>query len=312
MSVFHSKISVKQDQYIENRDQMIELIVKLNTHLKESRYQGKEKHIEKARLSGKLTARERVELLLDRDSFFLELMPLIGLEGEGFGPGGTTVSGLGLVCGRLCMINANVGTNKGGAIDKATLQKTIRISQIEISKRSKKGLTTISVVFGNSTAGGAYVPGMSDYAIFVKNNANVFLAGPPLVKMATGEIVDEETLGGAEMHSKISGVSDYLTEDEYDALRLAREIIMTLPEEKINFLPEFPVKEPLYNPEEILTVVPANIKIPFDSREIIARIVDGSEFTEFKPDYGPTLVCAFSKIGGYPVGIISNNGVIFS
>lgn len=346
MSIIKSNIRVGLSQYEENRVKMSELIDQLQKNLAKSRYQGKEKHIEKAKKAGKMTARERVELLLDQDSFFLELLPLIGLDGDGFGPGGTTVSGIGLVEGRLCMINANVGTNKGGAIDKATLQKTTRISEIaadnglpvinlvessganlpeqeqifnyggaifrEITRRSKKGLTTISVVFGNSTAGGAYVPGVSDYSIFVKGNAKVFLAGPPLVKMATNEIVDEESLGGAEMHSRVSGVSDYLAEDEYHALRLAREIMRTLPNSKNHFIPEEPIAKPLYLEEEILSIVPADIRKPFDSRELIARIIDGSDFSEFKPDYGSTLVCGFAKIEGYPIGIIANNGVLFS
>lgn len=346
MSIFNSKFNPNQASTLENRSEMLALIDKLNKHLAESRFQGKEKHIEKALKQGKLSARERIELLLDQDSFFLELMPLIGLDGDGFGPGGTTVSGIGLVEGRLCVINANVGTNKGGAIDKATLQKTIRISEIasennlpvinlvessganlpeqeqifnyggeifrEITRRSRKGLTTISLVFGNSTAGGAYVPGMSDYAVFVKNNAKVFLAGPPLVKMATNEVVDDETLGGADMHSRISGVSDYLAEDEYDALRIAREIMSTLPKEKPHLKPEFPVKSPRFSADEILNIVPADIRKSFDARELIGRICDDSDFSEFKPDYGATLVCGYAKIGGYPVGFIANNGVLFS
>jgi acetyl-CoA carboxylase carboxyltransferase component len=346
MSIFNSKFNPNQASTLENRSEMLALIDKLNKHLAESRFQGKEKHIEKALKQGKLTARERIELLLDQDSFFLELLPLIGLDGDGFGPGGTTVSGIGLVEGRLCVINANVGTNKGGAIDKATLQKTIRISEIasennlpvinlvessganlpeqeqifnyggeifrEITRRSRKGLTTISLVFGNSTAGGAYVPGMSDYAIFVKNNAKVFLAGPPLVKMATNEVVDDETLGGADMHSRISGVSDYLAEDEYDALRIAREIMSTLPNSIPHLKPELLIKNPRYAADEILNIVPADIRKSFDARELIARICDDSDFSEFKPDYGATLVCGFAKIGGYPVGFIANNGVLFS
>ena len=345
MGILVSKIKKSSDLFQKNEVQMSELLARLQNHLAESRYQGREKHIKKAKSVGKLTARERIEALLDQDSFFLELLPLIGLDGDGFGPGGTTVSGIGLIEGRLCLINANVGTNKGGAIDKATLQKTIRISEIaaenglpvinlvessganlpeqeqifnyggiifrEITRRSKLGLTTISVVFGNATAGGAYVPGMSDYAIFVKDNAKVFLAGPPLVKMATNEVVDEETLGGAAMHSRVSGVSDYLAEDEADALRLCREILAQVPIQQ-NAVPNQSVKAPLYDIKELLGIVPADVRKPFDVRECIARIVDGSEFSEFKPEYGATLVTGFAHINGYPVGIIGNNGVIFS
>ncbi len=346
MAIIPSKINPKQQHYQENYQQMQELVEKLQKYLAKSRFQGKEKHLAKARKAGKLLARERIELLLDQDSFFLELQPLIGLDGEGFGPGGTTVSGIGLIEGQLCLLNANVGTNKGGAIDKATLEKTTRISQIasenglpvvnlvessganlpeqeqifnyggvifrEITRRSRLGLPTISVVFGNATAGGAYVPGMSDYSIFVKDNAKVFLAGPPLVKMATNEVVDEESLGGAAMHSKVSGVSDYLAEDEYDALRLVREIIAQMPPKEPHFSPQEAVKAPLYDTEELLGIVPADVRKPFDARELIARIVDGSDFSEFKPEYGKTLLTGFAKIHGYPVAIIANNGVLFS
>lgn len=325
---------------------------KLSAALKQSQFQGSEKHILKAKQKGKLLARERIELLLDQDSPFLELLPLAGIGGKGFGAGGTMVGGIGFVSDKLCMIIANVGTNKGGAIDYATLQKGLRLNEIamenelpciflvesaganlpeqekifnyggitfrEITRRSKMGLTTISVVFGNSTAGGAYIPGMSDYTIFVKNQAKVFLAGPPLVKMATGEITDDESLGGAEMHSSISGVSDYLAADEVDGLRIAREIIGTLSATSHSNIPPFQevsgreVSPPLYNPDEILGIVSTDLKKAFDAREIIARIVDRSEFHEFKPDYGRTLVTGWAEIHGFKVGIIANNGVIFS
>lgn len=313
--------------------------------MQQSLFQGSEKHIEKARKKGKLLARERIELLLDPDSPFLELLPLAGLGEKNSGAGGTMVGGIGLVSGKLCLIVANVGTNKGGAIDYATLQKGLRFNEIalenelpviylvesaganlpeqekifnyggitfrEISRRSKKGLTTISVVFGNSTAGGAYIPGMSDYTIFVKNQAKVFLAGPPLVKMATGEITDDESLGGADMHSRVSGVSDYLAENEQEGLKIAREIMswIKVPSEKS---PASQISEPIYRADEILGIVSTDLKKSFDAREIIARIADGSGFHEFKKDYGNTLVTGWAEIHGYKVGIIANNGVIFS
>ncbi|MFK7936047.1 MAG: acyl-CoA carboxylase subunit beta, partial [Saprospiraceae bacterium] len=173
-------------------------------------------------------------------------------------------------------------------------------------------IPTISVVFGNATAGGAYVPGMSDYSIFQKQAAKVFLAGPPLVKMATNEVTTDEELGGAEMHSRVSGVSDYLAEDELDGIRLAREIMEFIPQTKPFLTPNYPIQKPLFDASEILGVVPANVKTPFDVRELIMRITDGSEFSEFKPEYGSTIVCGWTRIGGYPVGIIGNNGVIFS
>ncbi|MEM8890869.1 MAG: carboxyl transferase domain-containing protein, partial [Bacteroidota bacterium] len=244
------------------------------------------------------------------------------------------------------MVNSNVGTRKGGSVDFATVFKSLRLGQIarenrlpsinlvesgganlpdqakifnyggesfrEITRRSKMGIPTISVVFGNATAGGAYVPGMSDYAIFQKKAAKVFLAGPPLVKMATNEVATDEELGGAEMHSRVSGVSDYLAEDEYDGIRIAREIMEWVNVANPHLVPKGPIEEPLYDTEEILGVVPSNPKTPFDARELIYRIVDGSKFSDFKPEYGSTMVTGWAKIHGYPVAILANNGVIFS
>lgn len=349
MSVIKTKVNTNSAAYKENYEKMLAKIAELDKHLKQSLYQGEEKHMAKAKSQGKLLARERIEMLLDQDSPFLELMPLAGLGVKGgFGTGGTMVVGIGFVSGKMCLVTANVGTNKGGAIDIATLKKALRINEIgqennlpsinlvesaganlpdqaqvfnlggnnfkEITRRSKKGLPTISIVFGNSTAGGAYIPGMSDYTIFIKDKAKVFLAGPPLVKMATNEVVDDETLGGAEMHSKISGVSDYLAQDELDGIRIARELMANLTSRPSTFdsRPLTGYQEPKYPIDELLGIVSADVKIPFDCREVIARIVDGSEFHEFKKEYGTTLVCGYAKIHGYPVAIIGNNGVLFN
>jgi acetyl-CoA carboxylase carboxyltransferase component len=346
MNIIRTKINKNSASFKDNYEKMMAMVDDLNKKLKEATRQGSAKHIQRARESGKLLARDRLELLLDRDSPFLELMPLAGLGGDGFGPGGTIVTGIGLVSGKLCMINSNVGTNKGGAIDYATLQKGLRISEIamenrlptinivesaganlpeqekifnyggatfrEITRRSKAGLVTLSLVCGNATAGGAYVPGMSDYTIMVKHQAKVFLAGPPLVKMATNEITDDESLGGADMHARISGVSDYTALDDVDGIRLLRELMSIIPSNTEQYVPDRPVKEPLYSADEILGIVSPDVKVPFDAREIIARIVDGSEFSEFKPNYGTTLVCGWAHIHGYRVGILANNGVLFS
>ncbi len=347
MRALLSNINTASASFRDNKEAMLELVKKLDKYLIESRFQGKEKSIDRARNRNKLLARERIELVLDKDSPFLELMPLAGMQNKnGFGAGGTNVSGIGLVHGKFCVINSNVGTRKGGSVDYATVFKGFRIGQItrecklpsinlvesgganlpdqakifnyggeafrEITRRSEMGIPTISVVFGNATAGGAYVPGMSDYAIFQKQAAKVFLAGPPLVKMATNEIATDEELGGAEMHSKTSGVSDYLAEDELDAIRIAREIMEFIPQSNPHLIPEMPVKPPLFSAEEILGVVPVDIKTPFDVKELIMRITDGSEFSEFKSEYGSTMVCGWAKIHGYPVGILGNNGVIFS
>ncbi|MCX7606876.1 MAG: acyl-CoA carboxylase subunit beta [Bacteroidia bacterium] len=330
----------------ENEAAMLKLLQTLQEHYTASLYQGKEKHIEKARREGKFLARERIEYVLDEGSPFLELLPLAGLGGESSSPGGTTVGGIGLVAGRWVLITSNVGTEKGGAIDLPTLQKSLRLNEIalenelpvinfvesaganlpeqakifnyggaifrEITRRSRLGIPTVSVVMGNATAGGAYVPGMSDYTIFVRGQAKVFLAGPPLVKMATNEIVDEETLGGAEMHATRSGVADFLAENELDAIRKAREIIASLRPPRTPFLPSTSPLPPRYPAEELLQIIPADPRHPFDMRELIIRIVDDSRFLEFKPDWGPTLVTGWAEIYGYPVGIIGNNGVLFS
>jgi acetyl-CoA carboxylase carboxyltransferase component len=349
MSIIKTKVNTNSATYKENYQKMLAKIAELNKHLQQSLFQGEEKHLVKAKAQGKFLARERIELLLDQDAPFLELCPLAGLGVKGgFGTGGTMVAGIGFVSGKMCLITANVGTNKGGAIDIASLKKALRISEIgqennlpginlvesaganlpdqaqvfnlggnnfkNITRHSKRGVPTISIVFGNSTAGGAYIPGMSDYVIMIKNKAKVFLAGPPLVKMATNEIVDDENLGGAEMHSKISGVSDYLAQDELDGIRIARELMsnLNIKSEITNLKSEISYKEPLYLIDELLGIVSVDTKIPFDCREVIARIVDGSEFHEFKKEYGTTLVCGYAKIHGYPVAIMGNNGVLFN
>lgn len=342
MSVYKSKINRQSESYQSNYALMQQKIKELDGKMQEALFQGEEKYLARTKKAGKMLARERIEMLLDVDSPFMELLPLAGWGMDGFGAGGTIVTGIGFVSGRLCMLNSNIGTIKGGAIDYATLQKGLRISEIalenglpvinlvesaganlpdqakifnyggtnfrEITRRSKAGIPTIAIVFGSSTAGGAYIPGMSDYAIFVKNEAKVFLAGPPLVKMATNEVTDEESLGGAKMHSSVSGVSDYMAEDEMDGIRIAREILANINEPFNAHNKE--VEEPLYDPEEILGIVSADVRIPFDQRELIARIVDGSEFSEFKPLFGTTLITGYAHINGYRVGILANNGVL--
>jgi len=244
------------------------------------------------------------------------------------------------------MIFANESTVQGGAISEQGVEKSKRLAEIaaenrlpsislvesagadlpnqakvfvpggsifrDITRKSKERIPTICLVFGSSTAGGAYIPGMSDYTVMVKNQARVYLAGPPLVKMATGEVVDHEALGGAEMHSKISGVSDFLAEDEHDAIRIGREIVEALNWQKSGPEPSNTADEPLYDAEELLGIVSADVKQPFDVREVIARLVDGSRFLEFKPLYGNTLVCGFADLHGYRIGVLGNNGVLFS
>ena len=263
-------------------------------------------------------------------------------------PCASNITGVGIVSGAECMIFVNDPTVKGGAVYPMTLQKTLRaqtiarenklpcISLVESAganllfqdeifilggrsfanqaQMSALGIPQISLVFGSSTAGGAYVPGMSDYTVFVRDKAFAYLGGPPLVKMATGEETDDETLGGAEMHAQVSGLADYLAEDDKDAIRIGRQIVARLhqhqPEVCLNRRQA--AQEPAYDVNELLGIVPADPKIPFDIREIIVRLVDGSEFFEFKPEYGPTLVCGQAQVNGWPVGFIANNGILFS
>ena len=320
-------------------------VEKLKAELARATKGGGEQYVKRHLARGRLLPRERIEMLLDEGSYFLEIAPLagVGMENEFVGAG--VVGGVGLVSGRECIIIANEATVKGGAVSEIGQLKNRRLSDVgtenrlpsislvesagadlpvqakifvpggrgfrEITRRSKMRIPSISVVFGNSTAGGAYLPGMSDYVIMVKNQAQVFLGGPPLVKMATGEIVDEESLGGAEMHSRISGLSDYLAEDELDGLRIARDIVSHYsdPPSKPNLKP---VEEPLYAADELLGVASADVRVPFEAREVIARIVDGSKFDEFKAKYGTTLVTGFGYVHGYAIGILANNGVLMS
>mmetsp|Transcript_17250 Transcript_17250/g.23939 ORF Transcript_17250/g.23939 Transcript_17250/m.23939 type:complete len:545 (+) Transcript_17250:194-1828(+) len=344
-----SSVNVRGADYLENYAKMKKLVDELNANLGQTLAQGSDREVARHLKRGQMLARDRVELVLDEDSPFLELCPLSGFGQDDMIIGSGSVAGIGLVEGVECLITASVSTLKGGSIDESGLIKGTRLAEIamenhlpaigmvqsaganlsqqskvfhkggqtfrDLALRSKMGLTTICVVFGSSTAGGAYQPGMSDYTIMVKEQAKVFLGGPPLVKMATGEEVDDETLGGADMHSRVSGVSDYLAKDEMSAIRMAREIMANLNWTKKTPLPTTnlagKIEAPLYSGDELLGIVPANIRVPFDCREIIARIVDGSRFSEFKPLYGQTLVCGFAHIHGIPVGIIGNNGVLF-
>jgi acyl-CoA carboxylase subunit beta len=340
-----SIIDPSDEDYRTNYAANLSAVEKLKAELARSTKGGGEQYVKRHLKRGRLLPRERIEMLLDEGSYFLEIAPLagIGMQNEFVGAG--VVGGIGLVSGRECIIIANEATVKGGAVSEIGQLKNRRLSDVgtenrlpsislvesagadlpvqakifvpggrgfrEITRRSKMRIPSISVVFGNSTAGGAYLPGMSDYVIMVKNQAQVFLGGPPLVKMATGEIVDEESLGGAEMHSRISGLSDYLAEDELDGLRIARDIVghYSDPLPKPNLKA---VEEPLYPADELLGVASADVRVPFEAREVIARIVDGSKFDEFKAKYGTTLVTGFAYIHGFSVGILANNGVLMS
>ncbi|MEH0628378.1 acyl-CoA carboxylase subunit beta [Streptomyces stelliscabiei] len=332
--------------YATNREAMLERVADLTEQHARALAGGGAKNVDRHHRRGKLTARERIELLLDPDAPFLELSTLAGWDSD-FAVGGSLVTGIGAVEGVECMIVAHDPTVRGGSSNPVSLKKSFRAAQIAAENRlptinlvesggadlptqkdifipggrSFRNLTeasadrrpTIALVFGNSTAGGAYVPGMSDYVVMVAGGAKVFLGGPPLVKMATGEESDDESLGGAEMHARTSGLADYLAADEHDAIRLGRQIVRRLNWRKAGPAPRAGYADPLFDPEELLGIVPTDLKIPFDPREVIARIVDGSAFDEFKPLYGTSLVTGWAQLHGYPIGILANaQGVLFS
>jgi acetyl-CoA carboxylase carboxyltransferase component len=360
---------------VTNREAMLEKIADLDAQHAVAVAGGGEKYVDRHHARGKLTARERIELLVDPGSAFLELSPLAGW-GSDFTVGASVVTGIGVIEGVECMISANDPTVKGGASNPWTVKKIFRASQIaeennlptvslvesggadlptqkeifipggrlfrDLTRSSARKQPTIALVFGNSTAGGAYVPGMSDYTVFVRGGAKVFLGGPPLVKMATGEESDDESLGGAEMHARVSGLADYLAEDELDAIRIGRRIVARLNRRKPDlctrvsrFAPQIladnrgghrtsgdsraSFAEPDADPETLLDLIPTDLKEPFDPREVIVRIVDGTSerngrpFDEFKPLYGTSLVTGWAELHGHPIGILANaQGVLFS
>jgi acetyl-CoA carboxylase carboxyltransferase component len=344
--VLRSHVDPRSPTYTANTDANLKLLEPVQAALAKSREGGGARYLERHKARGKLLPRERIELLLDRDSYFLELCPLAGHEVDNHTTGAALIGGIGRVCGVECLITANESTVKGGSLSELSVVKSHRLTEIgianrlpaitltesggadlpnqdkifvpggagfrDLTRRSEQKLPTITVVFGSSTAGGAYIPGMSDYSIFVKNQATVYLGGPPLVKMATGEEVDEESLGGATMHSTLSGVSDYLAEDERDALRLAREVVAHLEWKKGAAPSPRVIDEPRFTAEELLGIVAPDPRVPYDPREVIARLVDGSRFSEFKPLYGNTLVCGWAHLHGYPIGILANHGILFS
>ena len=347
MSVLRSALDVAGSDYQGAREAMLGKLAELEAEQAKAVEGGGEKYVQRHRERGKLLARERVELLLDPDTPFLELSALAGW-GSDYTVGASLVAGIGVVSGVECLITANDPTVRGGASNPWTLRKALRANEIayrnrlpcislvesggadlpsqkeifvpggalfkDLTQLSEAGIPTLAVVFGNSTAGGAYIPGMSDHVIMVKERAKVFLGGPPLVKMATGEEADDERLGGADMHARTSGLADYFASDEPDALRQARRVVARLNWRKARADPEpASVRPPRYSEDELLGVVPDDLRVPFDPREVIARVVDGSDFDEFKPLYGPSLVTGWAALHGYPVGILANaQGVLFS
>jgi len=337
---------------VTNREAMLAKLADLDAEHAKAVGGGGQKYVDRHHARGKLLPRERIELLVDPGSAFLELSPLAGW-GSDFTVGASVVTGIGVVEGVECLITANDPSVKGGASNPWTVKKIFRASQIaeennlptislvesggadlptqkeifipggklfrDLTRASARKQPTVALVFGNSTAGGAYVPGMSDYTVMVKEQAKVFLGGPPLVRMATGEEADDESLGGADMHARISGLADYLAEDELDAIRIGRRIVARLNRRTMRTEPVPPFVEPDADVDGLLDLIPADLKEPFDPRAVIVRIVDGSSpgnaraFDEFKPLYGASLVTGWARIHGRPIGILANaQGVLFS
>ena len=347
MPVLRSALDTAGETYLANRAEQLALLGQLDEQLRLAIAGGGERYQQRHHDRGKLLARERIELLLDADSPFLELSALAAW-GTQFTVGASIITGIGVVSGVECVVIAHDPTVRGGAINPYSLRKSLRALEIaranrlpvinlvesggadlptqadlfvpagrtfhDLTELSAMGIPTVALVFGNSTAGGAYVPGMCDYAVLVDGQAKVFLGGPPLVKMATGEESDDETLGGAAMHSRVSGLSDYFAADEHDAIRIGRDIMARINWRKLGPPPSVAdPAEPAYDPDEILGIVSADVKVPFDPREVLARTVDGSQFDEYKPLYGTSLVTGWARLHGYPVGVLANHrGVLFS
>ena len=350
MERLHSHIDTSSAEFRGNRDRMQALVTDYHARLEQVRQGGGTKYVARHREQGKMPVRERIDALVDPGSAFLELSPLAGWDlYEGDAPAAGIVTGIGRVSGRDVMIVANDATVKGGTYYPLTVKKHLRAQEVALqnhlpcvylvdsggaflpmqaevfpdrehfgriffnqARMSAEGIPQIAVVMGSCTAGGAYVPAMSDETIIVKGTGTIFLGGPPLVKAATGEEVTAEELGGADVHTRLSGVADYLAEDDAHALEQARVIVSTLNTRKK--LPDdvIATEDPAFDPAELYGVVNLDLRKAYDVREVIARLVDGSRFDEFKERYATTLVCGFARLHGFLVGIVANNGVLFS
>jgi acetyl-CoA carboxylase carboxyltransferase component len=350
MAILDTHVDTGSPAFQENRTAMLALLDELDKELRTAREERSDRARRRNAELGKLTVQERLDLLLDPDTPWLEIAPLAArgmYEGDVHGAGSR--AGIGVVHGREVLVLANDPMVKGGTVYPMGVKKTLRVQAIAMENRlpmitlvdsggaylplqsevfpdvddggrifynqaimSKMNIPQVTAVLGLCTAGGAYIPAMSDHVVHVTRTGAIFLGGPPLVKAATGEDVTAEELGGAMVHCRDSGVSDYFAEDDADAMRIVRDVFSTIPAGTKARIPTRPPCDPLYDPREIYGIVPKSTTIPYDCREVIARIVDGSEFHEFKALYGPTLVCGWAWIHGYEVGILGNNGVLFS
>ena len=351
MSVIKTKINPRAADFVENAEHMQSQLDQLHTLVEHIKKGGGEARQQRHESRGKLLVRDRIDALIDPGSPFLELSQLAAHDvypDENVAAAGI-ITGIARVAGQECMVIANDATVKGGCFYPLTVKKHLRAQTIAQENRlpciylvdsgganlprqdevfpdrehfgrsffnqanmSALGIPQIAVVMGSCTAGGAYVPAMADESIIVRNQATIFLAGPPLVKAATGEVVTAEELGGADVHCRESGVADHYAQNDHHALKLARRSMSRLNHVKPTQLDIKPNEEPLYDAKELYGIIPKDMKTPFDSREIIARIVDGSKFDEFKALFGTTLICGFARIHGYPVGVVANNGILFS
>ena len=343
-------IDPQSEEFLNNQREYTALMTEYRQVLKQVTQERSERALKKHKERGKLLARERINQLVDPNTPFLELSPLAayGMYDDEF-PSAGIIAGIGVIHGKEVVISANDATVKGGTYVSQSIKKNIRAQEIALENKlpcvylvdsggvflpeqsnvfpdrfdfgrffynqarlSAEGIPQIAVVMGSSTAGGAYVPAMSDEVIIVRNQGTIFLGGPPLVKAATGEEVTPEELGGADVHTSVSGVADHLAENDAHALQICRNIFEILPVGPKQTLERYPVEEPRYDPQELYGIAPVSLKKPVDAREIIMRMVDGSKFHEFKARYGTTLVTGFARLYGYPIGIIANNGILFS
>src|SRR4029453_9209151 len=350
MQVLPTHVNPRDPAFSANREAMRQLVDQLRGRIAAARQGGGPKYVERHGAQGKLPVRESIDLLLDRGSPFLELSPLAAFDMyDNDAPAAGLVTGIGRVSGRAVLISTNDATVKGGAYYPITSKKHGRGKQIAVDNRlpcsylvdsggaflplqaevfpdrdhfgriffnqprlSALGIPQIAVVMGSCTAGGAYVPAMSDETVIVRGTGTIFIGGPPLVKAATGEEVTAEELGGADVHTRISGVADYFAEDDHHALQIGRTIVGTLNTSKHLPADVATPEEPRYDPREIYGIVNADTRQPYEVREVIARIVDGSRFDEFKGRYGSTLGPGFARLHGFLLGVIANNGVLFS
>ncbi|HUP26834.1 MAG TPA: carboxyl transferase domain-containing protein [Chloroflexia bacterium] len=350
MAIIPTAVQTSSDEYKANRCATLGLVTELNRRISTTRQGGGSDAVARHKARGKMLARERINSLLDPGTAFMEFSALAAWDMyDGDAPGAGIVTGIGVVSGQECVIVANDATVKGGTYYPLTVKKHLRAQEIALENRlpcvylvdsggaflplqdevfpdkehfgrifynqatmSALGIPQIAVVMGSCTAGGAYVPAMSDESVIVKGTGTIFLGGPPLVKAATGEEVSAEDLGGADVHSRISGVTDHYAQDDPHALAITRDIVANLHRKKNAPWDIAEPEAPLYDPEEIYGILEQDTRRPYDVHEIIARIVDGSRLHEFKSLYGTTLVCGFARIMGYPVGIVANNGILFS